>query len=65
MTVGGYYSISSAFPLTPFKDTIHGFQEFMPMFARGILNSLPFLGAQGELSTIYPENGSLKLGQNF
>lgn len=35
------------------------------MFARGILNPLPFLGAQGKLSTIYPQNGSLKLGQEF
>lgn len=48
MTVGGGYSISSAFPLTPFKDTTHGFQGFMPMSAGGILNPLAFLGAQGK-----------------
>lgn len=57
MTVGGDYSISSAFPLTPFKDTTHGFRKFMPVSARGILNPLAFLGAQGKcflyLSIIY------------
>lgn len=62
MTVGGDCSISSAFPFTPFKDTTHSFQEFMPMSAKEILKPLPFLGAQGKfLNTIYNKYGSLKL----
>lgn len=53
MTVGGDYSTSSAFPLTPFKDTTHGFQGFMPVSAGGILNPFGSLGAQGRLSFAY------------
>lgn len=36
------------FFLTPFKDTTHGFQGVLPVSARGILNPLAFLGAQGK-----------------
>lgn len=43
--MGGDYSISSAFPLTPFKDATHAFQGFMPISARGVLNPSAFLEA--------------------
>lgn len=53
MTVGGDYSISSAFPLTPFKGTTHGFQGFTPGSSGGLLNPFRSLGAQGKISLEY------------
>lgn len=52
MAVGGDHSISSAFPLTPFKDTTDSMQRLMPMSAyrdlANLLNPFVFLGAQGK-----------------
>lgn len=55
VTVGGDDSISSAFPLTPFKDTAHTFSGiFRPTSLRGIFNPFTPLGAQGKFLFEYP-----------